>query len=143
MVLKSMKKINVLFFIFTIALVKPVWASTLDGKALHCLTEKEHLREVHLVGQRFFAFKDGGILEIIVTKDVPPKVQRTNTFPVESSVETLKFENHFLFRKTLRLLSPTSVFYQCEVFHNGMTGLSPRITAVFEKYKKRIGENKL
>ena len=88
--------LNVLFFIFTTALVKPVWASTLDGKALHCLTEKEHLREVHLVGERFFAFKDGGILEIIVTKDVPPKVQRTNTFPVESSVETLKFENHFL-----------------------------------------------
>ena len=69
-----MKKINVLFFILIITVVKPIWASTLDGKALHCLTEKQSLREVHLVGERFFAFKDGGILEIVVTKDVPPKV---------------------------------------------------------------------
>ena len=139
----NMMKIGILFFIFVFTILKPIWASDLDGKALHCLTEKEHLRDVHLVGERFFAFKDGGILEIIVTKDVPPKVQATQTFPVESSIETLKFENHFLFRKTLRLLSPTSVFYQCEVFHNGMTGLSPRISAVVQKYKKRIGENKL
>ena len=138
-----MHKISFIFLIFTCALVKPIWASSLDGKALHCLTEKEYLREVHLVGERFFAFEDGGIFEITITNDVPPKVLRTNTFPVKSSIETLKFENHLLFRKTLRLLSPTSVFYQCEVFHNGMTGLSPRITAVVEKYKKSIGENKL
>jgi hypothetical protein len=98
---------------------------------------------VHLIGERMFIFRDDKIAEIIVENSDPPVPRITKSVPYNVTVEEITFENHTLWRKTGRIFTSTGVYYQCDVFNDGMISLSPIITKIIEKYAEIIKNNKL
>jgi hypothetical protein len=48
-----------------------------------------------------------------------------------------------LMRKTLTLYVPTGMVMKCEVFNDGMKGLSPKILMIIQRYKAKAKKNKL
>ena len=58
------------------------------------------------------------------------------------NIDGIIFEGHFLFRKSGRVLTPTGVYLSCEIFEDGLKGLSPRITNKKNRYIKRLKKNK-
>ena len=115
----------------------------IDGKFLYCLSEKEGLRNFHLIGERMFYFRNGKVTEIYVTEDDPPKPVYTEYFPYKLKIDTVSFQNHIIWRKTSRMLTPTGVYLDCEVYNDGMKSLTKKIQEIIKKYKRRLYKNKL
>ena len=90
-----------------------------------------------------FIFQDDEIAEIIVRNYDPPAPTITKNVPYNVTVEKITFENHTLWRKTGRIFTSTGVYYQCDVFNEGMKSLTPIIKKIIEKYQKEIKKNKI
>ncbi len=121
----------------------PSWANSPDGKSIYCISDKEWLRDVHLVGEKMFMFKEGKTAEIWVTEEDPPKPVSSPWLPYKLTIDIIRFGNYTLFRKSLKLLTPTGVSMTCEVYNDGMISLSKKIDIIIAKYNERLNKNKL
>ena len=137
-----MKKLLLTFLFCMIGFVG-VAKDAIHDKAIYCLAEEKWQQSFHKVGERMFLFRDGLVYEIFVTKTDEPNPVSTKGFPYKLNLDSIKFENHMLMRKTLTLYVPTGMVMNCEVFNDGMRGLSPKIHMIIERYKAEAKKNKL
>ena len=108
----------------------PSWANSPDGKSIYCNSDKEWLRDVHLVGEKIFLFKDGKKAEIWVTVDDPPKPVSSPWLPYKLTIDIIRFGNYTLYRKSFKLLTTTGVSMTGEVCNDGMISLSKKIDII-------------
>jgi hypothetical protein len=119
---------------------------TINGKGLYCLNEDENLWRLNQIGERYFYFHEGYVVELLVEESDPPDVSVTVAVPYKSLKNVYQFDRHYLYRKSLKLLSPNSNMYNCKVLYGGMNGPGSVMEMVKDRLMRineEIGENKI